>query len=140
MAKKQAVKVGPQGNPKARREQEKGWRKLLLEQSRSSLNQSEFCRRLSIPSHRFSWWKREIAIRDGKRPRAEKKKRPDSRRAGEKTSLVPVRIGTASGFAREFSPDSRFEIILKNKWTLRIPREFDGEALLRLIRLLEEKC
>ena len=134
MAKNNQVKTGRQSRPEDRRRQEKQWRKLLDEQSRSGLTQREFCRRRSIPDHRFSWWKREIAIRDGRQPRQGKTK--EQRRRPER-SIVPVRIATQGVLSTQLGEDWSFEIVLPHGRLLRVPPQFDEEGLARLLRLLE---
>ena len=54
---------------------EQKWRGIVAEFEKSDLKQSEFCRQRGIPTHRMSWWKRQILIRDGKLPSPKKSKR-----------------------------------------------------------------
>jgi len=134
MAKNKQVKMGRQSKPEDQRLQEEQWRKLLNEQSGSALTQREFCRRRSIPDHRFSWWKRAIAIRDGRQPREVKTKR---QRRKPRTSIVPVRIVTQGVLSTHLGEESSFEIVLPRGRILRVPPQFDEEGLARLLRLLE---
>lgn len=135
MAKNKQVKIGRQTSAEDQRLQEEQWRKLLNEQSRSGLTQREFCRRLSIPDHRFSWWKREIAKRDGRQPRQVKTKR---QRRKPRASIVPVQIPTEGVHSTHLGEESSFEVVLRHGRLLRIPPQFDEETLARLLRLLEE--
>jgi hypothetical protein len=90
----------------------------------------EFAARHNVRCSSFQWWLYRL--------RAEKEARPQ-RRASAKHSgtvkatpwpLVEVR-GVPMG-------DSRFEIELPGERRLRVPAEFDTEALRRLLRLLSE--
>lgn len=134
MAKKSQVKVGRQSSREDQRLQEEQWRGLLREQSRSGMTQREFCRRQSIPEHRFSWWKREIAIRDGRRSGQVKAGRE---KKAPRRSIVPVRITKKGTLASQFGEEPSFEIVLPGGRVLRVPHRFDDEALARLLRLLE---
>lgn len=40
------------------------WRKALIRQIESGLSQSSFCKQEGLNANSFSWWKREIAVRD----------------------------------------------------------------------------
>lgn len=134
MAKSEQIKVGAQSSPEDRQRQEAQWRGLLGEQSRSGLTQTEFCRRLSIPNHRFFWWKREIAIRDGREPPRGK---TEKRRGEARTSIVPVRVTTPEVLPTQLGEKSSFEIVLPRGRVLRVPPQFDEEGLARLLRILE---
>ena len=137
MAKSKQVKDGPQSKAEDRQRQEEYWRQILDEQSKSGLTQREFCRRLSVPDHRFSWWKREIEIRDGKRPRPDKSKK---RGRKPRSSIVPVKIAAPEPPSPQGGEESSFEIVLPLGRILRVPPRFEEKDLARLLQFLEERC
>ena len=64
--------------------------------------------------------------------RAGRERRPDTASA-----LVPVRI--ESGLRKSGLP-AHFEVLLGERFGIRVPADFDEEALRRLLRVLESAC
>ncbi len=106
----------------------KYWRRRIKEWANSGLTQAEFCRqrKLSLPS--FSWWKWELTRRE---------------RLSAQPKFLPVRVvdTVEQGKAPSEDQDGIFEVILQQGYRIRVPGQFDPEALLRLLNVLEaSKC
>jgi hypothetical protein len=127
------------GSEEARKRQEY-WRGILAEQRQSGLTHTEFCRRKSISTNSYFWYKRELPRRDGKRVAARATpKREKPRRAAKAPSLVPVTI-RARRAPGEPEVAERFEVELRRGRVLRVPPGFRGEDLRRLLAILEEEA
>ena len=140
MAKREEAPVGAQSTAAGRRAQERYWRRLIKEQKQSGVCQAEFCRQRSIPTGRYFWWKREIALRDRRRkPRRQRKGRAKSGRS----ALVPVRITSRRGTdprTTSLVGDTRFEVVLHNGCVVRVPQEHNEEALRSIVEILGDIC
>lgn len=79
------------GNKNSRNpEKEKFWRGVIEDQKKSGLSQAEYCRVNELNDNSFSWWKREIPLRD----RQTRRERAAARRAA--VQEVPVKSETPS--------------------------------------------
>ena len=139
MATINEIKSGKQYTTEDRRIQEQSWRKVLQQQQQSGLSQTSFCRQNSISLHRFTYWKRQIAIRDGKRENPRKKKKSNELGVQKEPSLVPIQISSGTQLSSSF-PGNAFEVILANDRIIRIPPRFDEKALIRLVSIMEKPC
>lgn len=57
----------PRKSPSSDSAKEQFWRKTIARQMCSGLSQSAFCKREGLSHNTLSWWKRELASRDGTR-------------------------------------------------------------------------
>ena len=138
MAKKYKVPTGVQTSESERRAQERVWRQIFRDQGISGLTHVAFCHKYSIPRHRYFWWKREIKKRR-RRGKAEASSRTPRKAKSKpaRNGLVPVCVVESRSSAEA---GSSFEIVLRNGRVLRIPQQFDREALSSLLSLLENSC
>jgi len=100
------------------------WRRALQRWSRSGLSGAAFCRREGLPSATFYLWRRRLgeAVRE---PTA---------------SLLPVElVTTGSAVLPADEGFSGYQVQLSGGRVLRIPPDFDDEALRRLLLVLEHQ-
>jgi hypothetical protein len=109
-------------------QRERKWRGHLSRWRGSGLSQAAYCRQQGLAPADFSWWKYELARRDGKLDAATKNLQPIERRE----SFVPIRL--TPSIAEPFA----FEVVLNSGETLRIRSGFDADTLKRLIATLRE--
>jgi len=115
---------------------EKKYRELLALQEREGLSRDAAAARGGIKPSTLTWWRCEIARRDRERNRPEKTKRVDEAAA----ALVPVTVREAApkaGVVERPAPTDSYEIVLASGRVLRVPRVFDSDEVLALVRLLE---
>ena len=106
------------------------WRELIEECSASGLTQGEFCDERGVAVASLRWWKWELGRRD-------KTRRPTKKAAAvTPTGLLPVRIISAAPPERAPGNDSCFEVVLPRGARIRVPQDFDAEALGRLITVV----
>ena len=100
------------------------WRGVIKEWEGSGLTQLEFCQRNDESIASFRWWRWQLRKRDqqSRLPR-----------------LLPVAVVEDNGTPE--GPNNGvggiFEVLLPRGTVIRIPQDFEPEALLRLIRVLE---
>jgi len=125
-----------------KRQREELWRGHLAQWRVSGLTQAAYCRREKLMPADFSWWKYELARRDGtlssraaiRRGQRERVRRPRNRAArGDpaRPRFAAVRLALPNGFD--------FEVVLRSGETVRCSNRFDTESLKRLIALLREE-
>ena len=114
------------------------WRDQSEDWEISGLTQADFCseRGLSLPA--FRWWRWKLKQED---------RGSTSSVAPEEGSglrLVPVRIVDAEArsptplsHSRPAAPAAAFEVLLTSGTAIRVPEDFDADALSRLLRTLE---
>lgn len=114
------------------------WRDQSEEWELSGVTQAEFCeeRGLSLPAFRWWRWKLKQENRGSTNSLA-----PEQ---GSGMRLVPVRIvdpdegsPTPLSCSTTVRPASSFEVLLESGTCIRVPGDFDAEALSRLLRTLE---
>lgn len=110
------------------------WRRTLERWKQSGLSGRAFCHREGLPEPSFYGWKRRLRILDerptGPPPRRSTVRRRDSGNDSDsKVRLLPVRVT---------APVSGFELALPGGRTLRIPTDFNPDALARLLAVLEK--
>ncbi len=97
------------------------WQRWLSQWERSGLTQAEFCRRHRLKLANFAWWKRKLTAHVG------------SARSRGKPALsakfVEVGLPTARALV--------YEVVLSDGRVVRVPNEFDAEAVSRLIVAVE---
>jgi hypothetical protein len=128
------------GRIEAARKRREYWRGVFSEQRSSGLSHSEFCRRKSISTSRYFWWKR--ILRQGGDWKGTGAQRRDRRSGGRPRvpSLVPVTI-RAGASATAPGSFQLFEVVLRDSRVLRVPLGFHAEELRRLVAVLEgEGC
>ena len=106
------------------------WKRILSEHKRSGLSARQFCRSKGIPVQRFYWWKRRLSNFEGNdKPKSKKRK-----------SLVPVVVFEANKSGDGSSGKEPFELLLKDGVVLRVPQDFEGNALESLLLALSSLC
>ena len=114
------------------------WRDQSEDWESSSLTQADFCaeRGLSLPSLR--WWRWKLKQEDSG---STSSVAPEE---GSGMRLVPVRVVDAElqspppmSSSVSAQPASAFEVLLESGTCIRVPGDFDAEALSRLLRTLE---
>jgi len=102
----------------AKIERERRWRGHLLAWHASGLSQAAYCRREKLTENDFSWWKRQIVLRD---------------RLGATAApaFVPVRIAPPQ------SLPFAFEVSLRSGRVLRFDSRIDPATLDAVVRVLE---
>ena len=104
----------------ASKQTEARWRALVRDQESSGRSVKEFAEARGLSAATLYWWRSALSRRAGSsRPR-----------------LAEVRV-LGSDTGRDSQP---FELALPRGRYLRVPRDFDGESLSRLLRVLEERC
>ena len=108
---------------------ERFWRKAIQRQGRSGLSIREFCDRENLKPGAFSWWRRELAKRDRERQALN----PDQK---TETSFVPVQVVPDS--LQPQTPPA-IEIVFPSGPTVRVPSDFDAQALKGVLEVLESR-
>lgn len=113
---------------RSRSVRESFWRKMFVRYEASGLTQEAFCRRHSLSIWSFRWWRGRLkgkgasSGRNGPRPGTPRSLPP----------FLPVRVVESARRAL-----GAFEVELRGGRTVRVPGEFDPEALSRLLAVLE---
>jgi hypothetical protein len=98
---------------------EEAWRKHVAVWQRSGLSQAKYCRRHNLRPSYFSWWKIELARRDG-------------RDAPAAATFVPLKLEAA-----EPAADYACEIVLRNGCRLRLGSSVAAQWAAELASALE---
>lgn len=104
------------------------WRKAIARQLESVLTQNAFCEKEGLNPHNFSWWKREIALRD--REKASNKVSEESQ-----AIFFPVAIAETEASGDSGKP------IAEADWSagvVRIYAGIDRDALHEIMMVLRE--
>ncbi len=101
------------------------WRSVVREQESSGESVQEFARRRGLSPATLYWWRSHLHRRSAGR--------------GEGLRLAPVRI-VASEPESGVSASAAFELELASGRRLRVPADFDADALRRLVTTLERGC
>lgn len=112
------------------------WRDRSEDWESSGQTQADFCaeRGLSLPA--FRWWRWKLKQEGSGSTRSR------VREEGGGMRLVPVRVVAAKAQSPtsvpcSVPPASAFEVLLESGTCIRVPGDFDAEALSRLLRTLE---
>ena len=109
---------------------QEAWKRILSEHKRSGLSARQFCKAKGIPVQTFYWWKRRLSNFGGNgKPESKKRK-----------SLVPVVVFEPNKSGDGSSGKEPFELLLKDGVVLRVPQDFEGNALESLLRSLSSLC
>ena len=120
-----------ENTPAARAQRETHWRRLAERWKASGLRKSTFCEREGVSDASLHWWLRELVRRDGRGKRA-----PVRRIAPRKPAarFVPLKVIPAT---RPVA--TTLELVVAGQ-VVRIPPDFDAEALRRLVACLEGRA
>ncbi len=116
------------------------WREQQQSWLSSGLTQADFCAQHDFSLASFRWWRWKLKQDDSHR---EAPPAPVESH-GESLRLVPVRVidpevrrGVPLSISASGDPSSVFEVVLTSGTCIRVPGDFDAEALSRLLRTLE---
>lgn len=113
---------------------ERAWRDRVARQQESGLTIQQFCEREKVPAHQFSFWKRELRLRDALMDRGKRTKRRKRRKQKPVTAgFVPVRITPGSQHS------ATIEIVLDQPLRIAVASGFDHDLLVEVVRLLENR-
>jgi transposase-like protein len=98
-------------------ERERYWREVIREQAASGLSISAYCREHEVSPASFFSWRRRLAA-DGREEAAGK--------------FIPIQLAAATPLATP----AGFEVALPNGLQVRVPPQFDAEALRELLDVL----
>ena len=98
------------------------WRKHISRWSKSGLTQAEYCRRNEVSAAAFQWWKGEL-----QRKAKTQKKPSTSMQFVEVHGVSPAHVGRGE----------TYEVVLSRGRAIRVGRDFDSDALKRLIVAVE---
>lgn len=101
------------------------WRALVREQESSGASVQEFARRRGLSAATLYWWRSRL--RQGRAGR------------GDRLQLAPVTILPSEAGPQARAP-AAFELDLAGGRRLRVPADFDADALRRLVATLERGC
>ena len=118
---------------------EEKWRRLLEEQEKSGLKQSQFCRQRGIAGHQFSYWKRKILKEQKKATTSAERHSPPAKPVAP--GLVAVRVRPGGEDRARVLDSTVFELKVNGtNHVLRIPEHFDPDRLACLIQVLQTSC
>ena len=126
-------------NDQAKRLTERGrfWKRHLERWRKSSLTQSEYCRRHDLSVAAFGWWKR-LLFSESKPVRLKQSARSSQNRRSQKGSFVEVHVADLAESIQ--GPTYAYEIRLSGNRGIRVRSGFDELVLQRLIGVLEQTC
>jgi len=132
MARKGAVRN------RQRQAREQSWRGHLGGWSRSGLSQAAYCRRHGLAPADFSWWKHELARRDG-RPLVTAGRAAGGQCGGRRGQAAESAVAPAFVPVRFSAPSLAcpFEVLLRNGQRIQVAAHFEPEGLRRLVAVLE---
>jgi transposase-like protein len=116
------------------RESREIWAKRVERWRDSGLSVKEFARELGVNHHTLAGWRYRLG--------AEEQSTATSKHAGESTPRSGARSDETKAIefvelVRAPTTEQRFEVVAANGWTVRVPAQFDGEALRRLLTIVE---
>ena len=98
------------------------WQNHISQWSESGLTQAEYCRRNKISAAAFNWWKRHLR----------KKSKT------QKDSSTPMQFVEVHGVPPIHSDRGEtYEVVLSRGRAIKVGRDFDSDALKRLITAVE---
>ena len=121
---------------------ERAWRQRVAGQAKSGLTVRAFCEREGLVVHQFTWWRRQVRIRDGQAKATKKKpagparpKRRRSQRPTPRERFVPVELRHAD------LSSASIEIVLDRPPRIAVSTGFDPRLLRDVLRALgNEPC
>jgi hypothetical protein len=122
-------------------------RGILAEIARSGLSRAEFCRRRGLSPGAMSWWKWQLTVRDRRHTEGDSRSRgrrpvhvlrpgaEQTRISANPIPLVELRVKrTVPSVTRP-----HLEVVLAGGRVIRLPPQFDGGDLKRLLDVLESR-
>jgi len=120
-----------ENTPAARAQRETYWRRLAERWKASGLPKSTFCEREGVSDASLHWWLRELDRRDGRGKRVRVKKPSPSIPAAR---FVPLKVVPSTRPVATI-----LELVVAGQ-VVRVPPNFDAEALRRLVACLEGRA
>ena len=121
MAQKTSKSLSPRG---------RFWRKHVQQWQRSGATQSQYCREHNLSIAAFHWWRRKLTPGQ---PGVDPQKELPTALASTFTEIrIPAGDTTAAAYT--------YEIVLPNRTQVRLPQNFDAEAVSKLVSLLGAPC
>ena len=115
---------------------ERYWRRTVRKQAGSGLSVRTWCRRHGEREPVFYWWRRELAQREAARVAASHVASPVTAAIGSGaagSTFVPVAVTHDA----PCHSAGRIEIVLPNRWRIRLHGDVDRQALLNVLAVLE---
>jgi len=106
------------------------WAKRVEKWKASGLTAAEFAAKAGVTASSLSWWKWQLGLR--------RKKKPVKRRGSHSRSSAAVSPLTFVEMSAALRGEP-FEIVLANGSRIRVPVEFDADALDRLVQALDKR-
>ena len=116
------------------RESREIWLKRVERWRDSGLSVKEFARELGVNHNTLAGWRYRLGVEElarATRKHAGESSPRSSATSDEKKAIEFVELVRAS------PTEQRFEVVAANGWTVRVPAQFDGEALGRLLAIVE---
>jgi len=98
------------------------WRGVIEEWERSGVSQAEFCRQRRVSLSSLRWWRWSLKKRDRRETRP---------------TFLPIRVVPGPLERTPERESDGFEVLLRQGYCVRVPRNFEAESLLRLLGVLE---
>jgi transposase-like protein len=116
------------------RESREIWAKRVERWRDSGLSVKEFARELGVNHNTLAGWRYRL--------RVEELACATSKHAGESTARSGAKSDERKAIefvelARASTTEQRFEVVAANGWIVRVPVQFDGETLRRLLAIVE---
>jgi len=105
------------------------WRDQLLQWTQSGMSQRQFCRQRGLSPHAFTWWKAKYRDELNLPYRAFKK----SSGKNSKSRFVELKVSS-------HIPELLYEVVLANRRSIRVTKQFDHDVLKKLIIVVESVC
>lgn len=113
------------GNGKASGDRAAFWGEHIAGQRDSGMSIRAYCRREGLNEGAFYQWRRRLSGRTG-----------DTPDAAPGAAFAEVRLAGQENSGRDGA--DFMEVVLRNGRVLRVGRDFDGDAVARLVTVLEE--
>jgi hypothetical protein len=111
---------------------ERKWTLYLADWQKSGLQGSEFCRKRRLSYAAFRFWKKEIVVRERRRKGQVAHEDPKpARKPMYRQAFIPVRVAPAPTAGQK-----PVEVLVAGR-VVRVPPDFNPEALRRLLGVLE---
>jgi hypothetical protein len=108
------------------------WRKHISQWSKSGLTQAEYCRLNEVSAAAFQWWKGQLRRKSNAQKAIPAKRQ---RRNGSSNAMQFVEVhGVPPAHGR---CGETYEVVLSRGRAIRVGRDFDSDALKRLIAAVE---
>jgi len=121
-------------------EKERFWRGVVQRHAASGQGVREFCRAQNVSEGSFYAWRRTLVKRD--QEASEKKPARKAHGKTKRSTKRPRRTSAVTKNDRHFVPlavvgqrsGPHLEIVAPSEWRVRVPREFDPEALCEVFK------